>query len=108
MKNFFIISGLALSLAGCASGSGVALNSSKALGSSCATAGAALKALAIKGTPAQDALAMHYAAIITPLCSARTPGQAQSAAVLSALTALTSLAAPYMLQPPTATTGSPS
>lgn len=103
MKNYFIISGLALSLAGCA---GLSTNAPKALGSACATSGAYMSAIALSGTPAQAAQALKDAAVLTPVCSASTPASAESTAVASALANLASMAKPYMIQSPTGGTQS--
>jgi len=102
MKKFFIIGLTAFGLAGCA-GLSTTPATAKTAGSVCASAGAAMSALALQGTPAEQAQALKDAAILTPACSATTPSNAVSTAIQTAATALTTLAAPYQISP--ATTG---
>lgn len=103
MKNYFVISILALSMSGCA---GLTNNAPKVLGSACATSGAYMSAIALRGSNAQVAQALKDAAVLTPVCSASTPATAETTAVATALASLASMAAPYMIQPTTGATKS--
>jgi len=100
MKKILIIGLAACGLAGCA-GLSTAPTTAKTAGSVCAGAGAAMAALALQGTPAEQARALKDAAVLTPACSATSPTNAVSAAIQSAATALSTLAAPYQISPST-------
>lgn len=100
MKKFLLIGLVACGLAGCA-GLSTAPTTAKTAGSVCAGAGAAMAALALQGTPAEQAQALKDAAVLTPACSATSPANAVTASIQSAATALTTLAAPYQIGPTT-------
>lgn len=101
MKNYLIITGLALSLAGCAGTTAI-----KTVGSTCATAGAAYSAIAIRGTPQQAQIALNDASVLTPICNSSTPSTALSTGAVSAFANLMSMAKPLMITSPTGSTKS--
>ena len=92
LRKWPLAGAVAMGLAGCA-GITTSGTTAKTVGSVCAGAGAGMATLALVGTPQQDAQALKYAAIMTPECSASTPGTAASAALIQAAQAIEGMAA---------------
>lgn len=99
MKNYFILSGAVLMLAGCAglTGSKVA---TETVGTVCPTAGAAYSAIATAGTVSQAQTALSDAAILSPICESSTPSTALSTGAVSAFANLMAMADPLMAKTP--------
>lgn len=92
MRAIFVLMAVGVALGGC---SAVQTQTPKTLGSACATAGAALHAIAVAAPIHVQEKALKIAGVLTPACSAATPASAESTAVAQALAELTKLAAPY-------------
>lgn len=92
LRKWPLAGAVAMGLAGCA-GLNVSTTAAKTVGSVCAGAGAGMATLALIGTPAQNKIALEKAAIMTPECSASSPGTAASAALIQAAQAIEGMAA---------------
>jgi hypothetical protein len=80
-------------MAGCAATPTVSNNAAKGAAVTCATAGAALKSLAIAGSPGAQKEALKLGAKLMPLCSAPTASAGETAAMAEAFVKLEGLMA---------------